>query len=100
MEFTKENLKEINVYSLRSLARQIGVKSPSTLNKQKLIDEIIEINNGSKTPNATKKVGRPPKSFAKVENVIDKKIINEEEIKKKFIDKILKEIEKKLNEIL
>lgn len=100
MEFTKENLKEINVYSLRSLARQIGVKSPSTLNKQKLIDEIIEINNGSKTPNATRKAGRPAKSFANFDNIVDKKIVDADEIKKKFINSILKEIEKKLNEIL
>ena len=107
MEFTKENLKEINVYSLRSLARQIGVKSPSTLNKDALINEIVEIKSGKKEPYFASKVGRPTKAIVKLEDMYKKesllsfdKVELQKEIKQQLISSILKEIEKKLNEIM
>lgn len=107
MEFTKENLKEINVYSLRSLARQIGVKSPTTLNKDALINEIIEIKSGKKEPYFSSKVGRPTKAIVKLEDMYKKesllsfdKVEIQKEIKQQLISSILKEIEKKLNEII
>ena len=107
MEITKENLKEISVYSLRNLARQIGVKSPSTLNKDALIDEIIEIKSGRKEPYFSSKSGRPTKAIANLEDLDKKesllsfnKVEFQKEIKQQLISSILEEIEKKLNKIL
>lgn len=97
MQYTKEELNQLNIYSLRNFARETGVKSPTTLTKENLINSILEIQNGQKLPQARSKRGRPLKSNL-VENVSLQK--NKEATKKQLISSILKEIEQKLNEIL
>ncbi len=107
MEYTAEQLNQIDVHSLRNLAREIGVRAPSALNKKALINEIIAIKSGKKAPQAISKKGRP------IKNHIKRKIFEnlktpapaqtlkmKKREKKAFINSILKEIEKKLNEIL
>lgn len=94
MKYDREQLSQINLYGLRSLAREVGVKSPTSLKKQALIEEIILIESGKKSPYKQTKKGRPLKKG--VENVN----LSSSGTKKELINSILKEIEKKLNEIL
>ena len=109
MNYTKEQLNQINVHSLRILARDLGVKAPTSLIKQDLIDEILDIQNGNKQPYIPTDKGRPIKATLKRQTFeIDEmisikqkiKLDCENKIKKAIIKSILKEIEKKLNEIL
>ncbi len=54
----KENLEKMGLQSLRIYAKQKGVKSPSSFSKYKLIEKILDIENGKTTPYFTKR-GRP-----------------------------------------
>lgn len=56
-----EELNRLNVHELRALARDIGVKSPTTKNVVQLTNEIIAISEGSMSPHKSN-MGRPPKS--------------------------------------
>ena len=99
-------LYEMNIHDLRNIAREVGVKAPTTLTKKVLIDEIIQIESGNKQPCIPTKKGRPPKSNAVNKNLASEKIVEknaiglEKTIKKEFIACILKEIEKKLINLL
>lgn len=101
MEYTVEELNEVNLYSLRNLAREVGVKAPASLKKSQLIKEIIDIKSGKKQPCTPTKKGRPVK--ASIENINispnKKDIKTEKQVKKAHIKSILKEMEKTLNEI-
>ena len=107
MQYDKEHLDQINIHALRNIAREIGVKAPTSLLKQVLIDEILQIASGKKQPYRSTKAGRHAKNFViestsnkKAVDIVDtKKAISDDE-KKEFIDFVLKEIEKKLNELL
>ena len=107
MDFTLKNLNRVSVHGLRNIARELGVKAPSTLNKSTLIKEIIDIKSGNKQPYSLSKKGRPPKASYCIQN-FERKIenvpVNQNKLKNKekrrIIKSILQEIEKKLNEIL
>lgn len=102
MVYLKEQLEQANLYALRNIAREIGVKAPCTLNKQSLIDEIIIIQKGEKLPYFSGKKGRPVKTNIESQYKVDEKAILKlkEQIKKEIINSILKEVERKLNDIL
>ena len=59
-----ELLKEFNnyrIHELRDIARNYGVKSPTSLTKSQIIAELTEISQGKKEPYVNgSKVGRPP----------------------------------------
>lgn len=57
----EEYLKDKTIYDLRTLARELGVKHPSMLKKEELIDNIIKINNGLINSSYEKR-GRKPRS--------------------------------------
>ena len=97
MKFVKEQLEKISVYDLRNIARGIGVKAPTILRKYELIEEILQIESGKKRPSEKSKRGRPIKSGFTNSTISVK---DKEMIKKEIIDSILKEIERKLYEIL
>ena len=62
MIYTQDNIRELTIHKLREIARNIGVKAPTTKKRDELIDEILKIQNGELMPyNPTKKVGRPAK---------------------------------------
>ena len=62
MIYTEDNIRELTIYKLRDIARNIGVKAPTTKKRDELIEEILKIQNGELMPyNPTKKVGRPAK---------------------------------------
>ena len=107
MKYEREQLEQISIHSLRNIARDVGVKSPTNLKKDILINEILLIQSGKKQPHTPSKRGRPIKTYVKnigFEN--DDEIINslsievEDKIKRKVIKSILKEVERKLNKIL
>ena len=106
MEYKKEFLAQINLHSLRVMARDIGVKSPTALTKSVLIDEIIKIQSGVKKPYVPNKRGRPAgKSIAEIQvistqNERAKMLKIKEQVKKEFIAEILKDIENKLEKLL
>ena len=62
-KLTNNQLNELNIFTLRELARQAGVNSPTSKKKDQLIQEILDIQSGSAKPAIAKtKQGRPPKS--------------------------------------
>ncbi|MBR2330222.1 MAG: Rho termination factor N-terminal domain-containing protein [Clostridia bacterium] len=99
-------LYEMNIHALRNIAREVGVKSPTTLKKKELIDEILQMESGNQQPCIPTKKGRPPKSNGANQRFEIEKIVNEtvmelkSNTKKEFIACILKEIEKKLTALL
>ena len=61
-EKLQNNLQELGIFQLRNLARQVGVKLPTTFKKAELIQKITEIVQGEKEPFFRKdKKGRPTK---------------------------------------
>ena len=101
MNYTLEYLKTLNLHSLRTYAREIGVKAPTSLKKDQLINEIMFVQSGVKQPQLFSKKGRPTC------NVIEKnfeekleKINLKEQEKKQIIKLVLIQVEKALNEIL
>lgn len=61
-EYTKLNLQQLSIYELRSIARNTGVKSPTTKRHNELIESILKIQNGEEQAFSSKK-GRPPKNI-------------------------------------
>ena len=102
MNYSLEYLNKLNVHSLRTYAREIGVKAPTTLKKAEIINEILLINGGTKQPQAPTKKGRPANNNINTVNIggVLEKIKLQEQDKKVFIKYVLDEVEKKLNEIL
>ena len=71
-KFDYEFLSKLGVYELRELARQVGVKSPTTKVRAELCDLILKIQNGEIEPNQKNLTkGRPPKSVSKVFSFAD-----------------------------
>ena len=56
----QRNLEKHNIHELRALGKKIGVKSPASLNKKDLVDQILEIKFGKKSA-VTETRGRPMK---------------------------------------
>ena len=106
MQYNINQLYELNIHSLRNIARKVGVKAPTTLKKKALINEILQIDSGIKQPCMPTKKGRPPKNDNANKRLKNEKIVDENamdlknNIKKEFITCILKEIEKKLMALL
>ena len=105
MKYSIEELNAFNLHSLRILARNFGVKSPSSLKKSVLVDEILNIQNGIKNPYFSNKKGRPVKRYVTLQkNNGDTEIVCENtlrtQLKKEFISTILQKVEKLLNDVL
>ncbi|MBQ7579599.1 MAG: hypothetical protein IJT25_03625 [Clostridia bacterium] len=61
--FSKEGLYNLNIHELRKLGSQVGVKSPSSLNKESLVEAIFSIVVGDIKPYKQKdRRGRPQKA--------------------------------------
>ena len=44
--FSLSQLKNLGIYDLRTIAREIGVKSPTTKRHDELVDSILKIQKG------------------------------------------------------
>ena len=61
MRYTKVILQTYSLLSLRTIAREMGVKAPTMKTSGQLIDAIIDIQEGKLKPDNSKKRGRKPK---------------------------------------
>ncbi len=106
MEYKREVLSQINIHSLRTIGRDVGVKAPTALTKSVLIDEIIKIQSGEKKPCVPSKTGRPAgRCITEIQvnsnpneklNIIKIK----KQAKRELINDILKEIAIKLEKMI
>ncbi len=113
MDIKEIELEKVNTFALRTIARQMGVKSPTSRNKPDLINEIkkaIDGKNDTKTKQSNK--GRPclitfdgdtiidfdptgiDKQYIenytnKLDKIFDELIIKIEKIRKSYKNKIL-----------
>ncbi len=60
-------IRSQSIFSLRDMARELGVKSPTSLKKEDLIQQILGIMSGKTVPEMPKnRQGRPPKNKSKI----------------------------------
>ena len=106
MEYSLEQLQQINLHSLRVIARDIGVRAPTALTKNVLIEEIIKIQSGKQKPCVPSKAGRPTgKSVAEIQVISNSNeraniLKIKEQAKKEIINDILAEVKKKLEQLI
>ncbi len=62
-KYSKEELNDIGIFELRSIARNVGVKSPTTKRHNDLVNAILRVQNGEDKVFSTNK-GRPPKKMS------------------------------------
>ena len=66
-DFSKKELQQTDIHSLRNIARSVGVSSPTSKHKENLVEEILAIISGQQEPqykNANR--GRPTKQTANI----------------------------------
>ena len=85
---TNIELSKKSLHELRILGRKIGVKSVSTLKKQDLIENIIDITNGNKQPSFNNRGRKPCISTSDKVSITEEKLF----LIEKLLDKTKKEI--------
>lgn len=71
-DWDENALSQLRIHELRDLARKIGVKCPTALKKEDIINNVIQILNGEAEPyKATNKKGRPTKSGKQLDTIMD-----------------------------
>lgn len=89
MKYSKEQLYNLSIYEVRKIGQLEGVKSPTSLKKDELIDEIIAISSGIKERYVpTSKKGRPSKAFKELDFLRTFEV-KKEDNKKLFFDSSL-----------
>ena len=63
MSFTRESLDEMNIHQLREFGRRMGLSSPSSLKREDLVKQILDVQSGAVKPAPRSNRGRPPKTF-------------------------------------
>ena len=89
-KLTKEQWEAVSLAMLREIGRQIGVKAPAALKKERLIEDIMAIQDGTLRPIAPTSVGAPPKTRIDVSEYLlyssDYQDYSEEKLEYKFND--------------
>ena len=85
---TREELYERNTHELRTLGRRVGVKCPSKLKKEDLVDSILKIEKGLIAPYHTN-MGRPIKKGSTHISLSKDDVEKIEQLLKKFKQEIL-----------
>lgn len=72
INFDYNKLNNLRIHELRDLARKVGVKSPTSLKKDVIIEQILLILSGENKPyvNLTKQ-GRPAKTLDQIDELVD-----------------------------
>ncbi len=71
-ERNRQAIEKLGIYELRTLARKVGVPSPTTKKREELVSRICQIMAGESTGEGPKsRAGRPPKVTKLNESVID-----------------------------
>ncbi len=68
--YKKQELDALGIYELRTVARNIGVKSPTTKKHDELVECILKIQNGEEKASSSNK-GRPPKKISLASSNLD-----------------------------
>lgn len=70
-EQSKESLvRALGIFELRGLARELGVKSPTTKKREELVERILEIiQNGEGQKSLDKRKGRPFKKLSSIQQI-------------------------------
>lgn len=66
----RNRLEGLSIYELRAVARQVGVKSPTTKKHRELVEAVLRIQSGEERAFSTNK-GRPPKQLNLVSQPFD-----------------------------
>ena len=70
--YTREKLNALGIFEIRSVARAVGVKSPTSLKKESAIEEILKITSGQTQPHIRQNnKGRPPREIGSVKSFVD-----------------------------
>ncbi len=66
IDLSRNSLLKLGIFELRSVGRDLGVKSPTSKKKEDIIDEILAITSGEKEPYVRPNAkGRPPLATSK-----------------------------------
>lgn len=95
MNSTKGELKGLSIYQLRTMARECGVKAPTMMKKEQLINEILSVKNKEKEPYFSNR-GRP--SIQKTVYTDDSMAIINEKMER--VECVLEECKKEILKIL
>lgn len=90
----KEIYEKMGIYYLRNLAREMGIKSPTTKKKSQIIDEIVNLK--PKAGLMQTKRGRPP--LHKVEIEFENNLKNKNFVIKQLY--LLKKLNEKQHEVI
>lgn len=64
-------VRELGVFELRGLARELGIASPTTKKREELIDSILNIvKNGESIEHTGKRKGRPYKKLSSIDEIV------------------------------
>ena len=98
MDYKKDNLKQMSVYPLRKIGKDLGVKSPTSLKKNELIESILDIQSGKIKP-VSSKHGRPSLN-SEYKSLENNKKEKEQKEKIEVVKELLVKAQKLLQEIL
>ena len=99
MLYLRSELNEYSFTYVRKIGRNIGVKSPTSMTKDKIIDCILAIQKGEMQPVFTKR-GRPAKTISPVNEHFElQKKYSEKERQRLLKEKVSKYLEKLKKEI-
>lgn len=71
-DWDESTLSSLRIHELRDLARKIGVKCPTALKKEDIINQVMQILNGESQPyKAPSKKGRPSKSDNQINTLME-----------------------------
>lgn len=92
LDIKNTDLEKVNMFALRTIARQMGVESPTVMKKKELIEAIKKVIEFGREQKETRKVrsGRPCLKTLDVEELIDFSPIN-------FTEKFINDYSKKFN---
>ncbi len=71
-------IRELGVFELRGLARELGISSPTTKKREELIELIMSIlEKGENIERSGKRKGRPYKKLSSLDDIMNSMIVNE-----------------------
>ena len=66
-QFDEMSIRRLSIFELRDMAREVGVRCPTSLKKEDLVKQILSIMSGESVPEMPKsRQGRPPKNKSKI----------------------------------
>ena len=83
-------IRDLGIFELRGLARQLGVHSPTTRKREDLIESILKImQEGNGPENSGKRKGRPFKQLSSIKDILNTVIEEENPYEEMSFDYIM-----------